>query len=161
MASAGPTDDLTPQERLAISRKALVRNMTSNDRERREAKMAAKAHEVADTGKRTGGNWALLKRGLSSWWYHHPANLAFDVAKPLIGRYAQEHPAKLIGIAAVVGAAAVFFKPWRLISLGSIAVAAVKSSDLTNIVMSMLFQSSQDSQSSQQSQNSKDSSHHE
>ena len=158
MASAGQTDDLTPQERLVISRKALVRNMTSNDRERREAKMAAKAHEVGETSKPSGGNWALLKRGLSSWWYHHPANLAIDVAKPIIGRYAREHPTKLIGIAAVVGAATVFLKPWRLISLGGIAVAAMKSSDLTNIVMSMLFQSSQ---SSQQSQNSKESSQHE
>jgi len=158
MASAGHTEDLTPQERLAISRKALVRNMTSDYRERREAKMAAKALEVGETSKPTGGNWALLKRGLSSWWYHHPANLAIDVAKPIIGRYAQEHPARLIGIAAVVGAAAVFLKPWRLISLGGIAVAAMKSSDLTNIVMSMLSQSSQ---LSQQSQNSNESSHHE
>lgn len=158
MASAGPTEDLTPQERLAISRKALVRNMTSDDRERREDKLAAKVHETGETSKPTGGNWALLKRGLSSWWYHHPANLAIDVAKPIIGRYAQEHPAKLIGIAAVAGAAAVFLKPWRLISLGGIAVAAMKSADLTNIAMSMLSQSSQ---SSQQSQNSKESTYDE
>ena len=155
MASAEQTHELTPQERLAISRKALVRNMTSDDRERREDKMAAKAQELGETSKPAAGNWALFKRGLSSWWYHHPANLAIDVAKPIIGRYAQEHPAKLIGIAALAGAAAVFLKPWRLISLGGIAVAAMKSSDFTNIVVSML------SQSSQQSQNSNESSHHE
>lgn len=153
MASAAPTVDLTPQERLAISRKALVRNMTSDDRERHEAKMAAKAHEVGEASRPSGGNWALFKRGLSSWWYHHPANLAMDVARPIIGRYAQEHPAKLIGIAAVAGAAAVFLKPWRLISLGGIAVAAMKSADLTNIVVSMLSQSSQQSQNFKESSN--------
>ncbi len=155
MSSTVTTDDLTPQERLAISRRAIVRHMTRDEKDRREDDMGPMSEEDLDIRRESGGNWALVKRGLKSWWHHHPANLAIDVAKPIIGSYAKKHPVQLIGIAAAVGAAAVVLKPWRLISLGGIALAAMKSSDVTNIVMSMLLQSSQ------QSQNSTENTHYE
>ena len=155
MASTLKKDDLTPQERLAISRRAIVRNMTIGEKERHEDDVEARAIGDARVDGERGGNWALAKRALKSWWYHHPANLAIDVARPIIGQYAKEHPAKLIAIAFAAGAAAVVLKPWRLISIGSIALAAFKSSDVTNIVMSML------SHSSQQSQNLTENSHNE
>ena len=148
MASTGNTNDLTPQERLVISRRAIVRNMTRDEKERHEDEMDAEVQAGGDSRRGGGGNWGLVKRGLKSWWYHHPANLAIDVAKPIISRYAKDHPVQLIGIAVAVGAVAVILKPWRLISLGGIALAAMKSSDLTNIVMSMLSQSSKESQNS-------------
>ena len=148
--------ELTPQQRLAISRKAIVRHMQRHDRDERDDQHALDnnsksgnanfANELDDDNH---GHWALIKRALKSWWHHHPASIAMDVAKPLIGRYAQEHPVQLIGIAAGVGAAAVVFKPWRLVSVGGIVLAALKSSDLTGIVLSMLTPSNQSSQPSQ------------
>lgn len=148
--------ELTPQQRLAISRKAIVRHMQRHDRDERDDQ------GTIDNQGKTGnfgfadeneddirdgnhGHWALIKRALKSWWHHHPASIAIDVAKPLIGRYAQEHPIQLVSIAAGVGVAAVMFKPWRLVSVGGIVLAAMKSSDLTGIVLSMLSPSNQTS----------------
>ena len=148
MSRNGNTNGLTPQERLVISRRAIVRNMTHDEKERHEDEMNSEVEAEGEVRRDGGGNWGLIKRGLKSWWYHHPANLALDVAKPVISRYAKHHPVQLISIAVAVGAVVVILKPWRLISLGGIALAAMKSSDLTNIVMSMLSQSSKESQNS-------------
>lgn len=156
MPKTPSNEDLTPQERLAISRRAIVRNMTRDERERREDELEARGLDVNAASTEGLGNWQLLKRGLKSWWYHHPANLAIDIAKPIVGGYARAHPYKLLAIAAAAGAASVVLKPWRLISMGGLALAAFKSADLTNIAMSMLAQSSQ-----QQSQYSTESNQNE
>jgi hypothetical protein len=47
-------------------------------------------------------------------------NHLFDVLKPLVQSYTKTNPVKTLGIAAGVGAAMVIFKPWRLITLGSL-----------------------------------------
>lgn len=148
--------ELTPQQRLAISRKAIVRHMQRHDRDEGHERDAIDNKDKSgnfgfadenDDEIRDGnhGHWGLIKRALKSWWHHHPASIAIDVAKPLIGRYAQEHPVQLVSIAAGVGVAAVVFKPWRLVSVGGIVLAAMKSSDLTGIVLSMLSPSNQTS----------------
>lgn len=143
-----PSLELTPQQRLAISRKAIVRHMQRHDRDRghqenlemagRPADFGFTDDDIEDEQDGSRGHWALVKRALQSWWHHHPASIAIDVAKPLIGRYAEQHPVQLVGIAAGVGVAAVVFKPWRLISVGGVLLAAMKSSDLTGIFLSML-----------------------
>jgi hypothetical protein len=80
----------------------------------------------------------LLKRGLRTWWRQHPANFAVSVAQPLLGRYASQSPFRLLAISAGVGAALVVIKPWRLVSLGGIALAALKSSEFSGLLSSML-----------------------
>ena len=141
---------LSPQERLALSRHALMQHMDGDTKRGRVgSKRAAKA--IADDDYSDdypqdeddfGGPWNLLRLALGSWWRQHPASIATDIANPLLQRFAQDKPLQLIGIAAGVGAAAVLIKPWRLISIGSVLWASLKSSDLTGIVASMLLSSS-------------------
>jgi hypothetical protein len=72
------------------------------------------------------------------------------MARPLIGRYAEEKPLQLLGIAAVAGAAAVVLKPWRLVSLGSVLLATLKSSEISGALLSMLSRPSpQDTEQTQ------------
>lgn len=94
-----------------------------------------------------------MKQALATWWHHHPAHMAMDVAKPMLGSYAKSHPVKLMGIAAGVGALAVVLKPWRLVSLGGLLIAAIKSSDLSGAALSMLFKSDPSAQKSDQPDN--------
>lgn len=62
------------------------------------------------------------------------------MAQPVLARYAREKPLQLIGIAVAVGAAAVVVKPWRLISVGAVLAATLKSQDMTRLVMSLMAQ---------------------
>jgi hypothetical protein len=131
---------LTPQQRLANSRNAIVRHMHHSDRDDRQQDTPPQDDERAG-GKRhraSEGKWRGLKRAARSWWYHHPANVALDVAKPLFGKYTRQHPIRVLGIATAAGAAVVLLRPWRLVSMGSLALAAMKSSDITGLVLSVL-----------------------
>jgi hypothetical protein len=60
------------------------------------------------------------------------------LAKPTLKRYAEEKPLQLLGIAAAAGAAAVVLRPWRLVSLGGVLLATLKSSELSGALASML-----------------------
>ena len=138
--SAAASAQLSPQERLAISRRAIVRHMHKNDEH------VEQVSQENDAGKAFGeqssalpsGNWNLFKQAVRSWWYHHPAKIVVEIANPLIGQYAKANPVKLLGVSAGIGAAVVFLKPWRLISVGGILLAAMKSADISGALMSMV-----------------------
>jgi len=49
----------------------------------------------------------------------------------------------------VAGAAAVAFKPWRLVSLGGVLLAALKSSEISGTLLSMLSHPAQGSEQTQ------------
>ena len=142
--------ELSPQQRLALSRRAIVRHMHRNDRPDRQA--TALDHsgysdehvdEDFDSEPPQGsGKWQLIKHTLSAWWRHHPAHLAVEVGKPLLRHYAQDQPMKLIGIAAAVGAATVLLRPWKLVSVGGLLLATLKSSQVTGLALSMLSRNS-------------------
>ena len=131
---------LSPQERLAITRKAIVRYMNKGE----------PAPEDDDAGKAFGdrarsipdSNWGLVKQAFQSWWHHHPASMAVEIANPFLGLYARTHPIKLLAIAAGVGAAAVMLRPWRLLSLGGVALAIVKSPDIAGAVSTLITRTS-------------------
>lgn len=114
---------LTPLERLARSRHAIVRHM-SHDRhsaERayvRDGAGGDAAINPSHTAVQT--TWAVIKQATRAWWRNHPVHVALEVAEPMLGHYAKEHPIKVLGIAAGVGAATVVLRPWRLLSLGSL-----------------------------------------
>lgn len=127
----------TPQERLAISRKAIIRHMgqaeyDENDEDWRDFDDAEQPRPAAD------GTWGLVKHAVLAWWRHHPVGVVFDLAKPVVGKYAKEQPLKLLGIAAGIGAAVALLRPWRLLSLGGVLLATLKSSQLSSGVLSML-----------------------
>lgn len=155
--TAASATQLSPQERLAISRRAIVRHMHRNDSPRQAGQSEHDA-QADDAGTAFGthargvpsGTWGLIKHAVQSWWYSHPANMAVDVAKPLISSYAKAHPLKLLGVAAGVGAAAVLLKPWRLISIGGVLLAMMKSADLSGTVLSMLSRANRQANDAQQ-----------
>jgi hypothetical protein len=53
-------------------------------------------------------------------------NHIFQILQPVVTGYAKTNPMKTLGIAAVIGAAIVVLKPWRLITIGSL-FAVLKS----------------------------------
>lgn len=129
----------TPQERLAISRKAIVRHMTRDD-----ITMARSADEPYEIGDKSGVSsssssyWpSAVARAVRTWWRHHPVSMAVDIAQPVVGRYARGHPFKLLGVAAIAGAAIVVIRPWRLLSVGGLLLAAVKSAAVPSVLMSL------------------------
>jgi len=128
----------TPQERLIASRQAIVKHMTQND------KTLPRSDDPYEIGGGSGSTanrssfWpSALVRAVRTWWRHHPVSMAMDVAKPVVGRYATGHPFKLLGIAAVAGAAIVVIRPWRLLSVGGLLLAAVKSAAVPSVLMSL------------------------
>jgi hypothetical protein len=52
--------------------------------------------------------------------YMQKDNQILHVLQPIVASYAKTNPVITLGIAAGVGAAIVVFKPWRLITLGSL-----------------------------------------
>jgi hypothetical protein len=99
-----------------------------------------------ESGDGSRGKWAAFKHAARTWWHHHPVHVALDVAKPVIGRYAAEKPFRLLVIAAGVGAATVMIRPWRLVSLGGLLLATLKSSGLSNVVLSVLYSAPNDAE---------------
>lgn len=83
--------------------------------------------------------WSAVARGVvRRWWRRHPANAVGQVARPLLERYAREEPAKLIGAAAAAGALAVLVKPWRLLSITAVIAAVIKTSDVADMVTTLM-----------------------
>ncbi|WP_411877342.1 hypothetical protein [Polaromonas sp. YR568] len=140
----------TPQERLANSRKAIVRHMSREQSHDEETQEGTGQDDAAHTG--SGGTWGIFRQAIGAWWHHHPVSVAFSLARPMIGRYAEEKPLQLLGIAALAGAAAVVLKPWRLVSLGSVLLATFKSSEISGALLSMLSRPPQDTEQPQQTQ---------
>ena len=137
----------TPQERLILSRKAIVRHMTRDDDTSqtyaadgsRPYNTNDSASDATGTGNSHGNsNWNLIKKSARAWWHHHPAHVAFDVAKPVVESYTRKHPLQVLGIATGLGAAAVWIKPWRLVSVGGLAALAMRSTNISGAVFSML-----------------------
>jgi len=87
---------------------------------------------------RPSGWFGSASHALRTWWRHHPAHMAVELATPALGAYAEKRPFRLLGIAAVVGAVVVVTRPWRLISVTGLLVAVAKSSQLSGLLMSAL-----------------------
>jgi hypothetical protein len=133
--------ELTPQERLAISRKAIVRHMNRHHRDVEEG-LDSDIDEANGNspGVASSMNNVLdkVKYAARMWWHRHPASAAVELASPLLSDYAKAHPFKLLGISVAAGAAVVVARPWRMISASTLLIAAVKSSGLSNTLFTML-----------------------
>lgn len=136
--SMTPLTELSPQERLANSRKALLRHMSRHRSPENTAlaiELEPSEPPIITPTPSSGQTWRLLKYATHSWWSRHPASAAADLARPLLHDYAQAHPFKLLLISAGVGAAAVVLRPWRMVSAG-LLIRAVKSSGLPGVLLS-------------------------
>lgn len=161
MASA-ERPPLTPQQRLALSRRALVRELNGhgddgNDeaqyRQPRDLEPADDleyAHHGAPAddrhpstarggGRRSNNVWLAVGRSVvERWWRRHPAHAVGQLARPLLERYARKEPAKLMAAAAATGALLVLARPWRLLSATAVLAAVLKTSDVADIVNTLM-----------------------
>ena len=101
--------------------------------QRREAGEPEVAYE--DPGE---GWFGHIKRAVRTWWRHHPAHMGVELATPMLSAYARRKPMQFLGISALVGAALVVARPWRVISATGIVVALLKSSQLSGLLMSAM-----------------------
>ena len=122
---------LSPQERLAISRRALVNQL--------------QGEPAAGTGERPRGSlldgiaWAPVARGVARrWWQRHPLHAAGQLARPVLARYAREQPLKLVAVAAAAGALVVLARPWRVLTASGIAATLFKTSDVAGVVTALM-----------------------
>jgi hypothetical protein len=128
---------LTPQQRLAYSRRALVRQIQGEeDHPPDDATHPPGPPKAAFLGNL---KWSAVARGvLHRWWRRHPANAVGHLARPLLDRYAHEQPIKLVAAAAAVGALVVVVRPWRLLSITAVLAAVLKSSDVADMVTTLM-----------------------
>lgn len=134
---------LTPAQRLQASRHAISTHLQGQGRGRRSDADPASPGGGSDdaAAPRSGPTWwRIARHTLRVWWHNHPAYSAALVAQPLLTRYASDKPLQVVGIAAAVGAAAVLLKPWRLISVGAVLAATLKSQDVSRLLVSLLSQ---------------------
>lgn len=134
-----PEPQLTPQERLTISRKALVKHMSRHRPVHEEPDFLDLQTDAPVSAPVPVGAWSLVKYGIRNWWQRHPASAVVDLARPLLEDYAHDHPFKLLGFSAGAGAAIVVLRPWRMVSAG-VLLAALKSSGLSAALLSGLAQ---------------------
>lgn len=130
---AGPAGDKLARTRLAII-------------EHIEHSLHGKPREQADSAtpeSASHGRWAGLRAAGRDYWEHHPARLALQFAEPAIRGYAHRHPARLLAACAALGALVVLARPWRLVSVTGLLLAAVRSPRLSSMVMSALMAGSE------------------
>lgn len=132
-------------DRLARSRLAIIeqvhrrdrRTGRSDEREQRRARHAA--GETDAPFDAPGAGWfGHVRRALGTWWRHHPAHMGVELATPMLSAYARRKPMEFLGISALLGAALVFVRPWRLVSATGILVALLKSSQVSGLLMSAM-----------------------
>lgn len=84
------------------------------------------------------GRWAGLRAAGREYWAHHPARMATQLATPVVSAYARRHPIRLLAVSAAAGALLVLARPWKLISVTGLALAALRSPQLSSMVLSAL-----------------------
>lgn len=141
---------MTPAEKLARSRLAIIEYLDGGKHRQQQPEEESGPHEgdaaehrakteARVAQRRSGNRWLDGMSGMArNWWAHHPAQLALEMATPSLQAYMRKRPFQVLALSAGVGALLVVTRPWRLISLTTLVVAIVKSSQLSGVVMSAL-----------------------
>lgn len=79
----------------------------------------------------------LLRHGASIWWRHHPAHAAVEVVDSALSHIAYRRPYQMLGVAAGVGALLVLVRPWRMVSITGLALAAVRMTDMRSVLSAL------------------------
>lgn len=129
-------------DKLARSRQAILDHIAR--RERRHDPRMETAGGFAEPGEPPyeddtttdpGSGWfGRMKHAVRTWWRYHPAHMVVDLASPLMREYARRKPVQLLGISLAAGAMLTFARPWKLISVGTILVALLKSGQLSHLI---------------------------
>ncbi len=98
-AMAADRQPLTPQQRLALSRRApWSRSCRRPAPDAGADELYALPAPAVRPAAYDHFAWSSVARGVvRRWWRRHPANAAGQLARPLLERYAREEPAKLVG----------------------------------------------------------------
>jgi hypothetical protein len=127
---------MTPVQRLQASRQAIMARLQAQRPSGQGGWRGTTAR--GDDALPGSGWWSVVRDMLGAWWQNHPAHTAAQVVQPVLSAYAQERPLQVVGIAAGLGAALVVFRPWRLVSIGALVAAALKSPAIPGLFMSLL-----------------------
>ncbi len=99
----------------------------------------ADRQQEEDDAQDYGAGWVgHMRRAVRTWWRYHPAHMVADLASPLFREYARHRPLQLLAISAAAGAVVVIARPWKLISVTTLAVAVLKSSQLSHLLMAAM-----------------------
>jgi hypothetical protein len=130
-------------DKLAQSRRAILEHVARRHRkhdpreetERTYDDMGGYAEDDQEPQDVGDGWFGHMKHAARTWWRYHPAHMAVDLATPMLRSYARRKPGQLLAISLAAGAALTFARPWKLISLTTLAVALLKSSQLSSLLM--------------------------
>lgn len=135
------------RDKLARSRQAILEHMARRER-RHDPRMQSPQGAPEDTGgfmedeepaPPPGGGWfGHFGHAVRTWWRYHPAHMAVDLATPLMRGYARRKPVQMLAISVGLGAALTFARPWKLISVTTLLVALLKSSQLSHLFMAAM-----------------------
>jgi hypothetical protein len=133
-------EHLTPQQRLTVSRQALIAQLYGEQSypDEIDAAEGPRRHRSGNASSRPYSWSAVAGNVVRRWWRRHPANAAGQLALPVLERYAREEPAKLVAVAAATGALVVLVKPWRLLSITAVLAAVLKTSDVADLVTTLM-----------------------
>jgi len=135
---ADSTEILTAQQRLALSRRALMQHLRGDENPYSSGESSPRKVGVVSSlmsGTSYGG---AIRNLLERWWSRHPANAVSQLARPILERYAQQQPVKLMAASAGIGALIFLVKPWRLLSVTALLAAALKTSDIADMVTTLM-----------------------
>ena len=129
-------------DKLARSRQAILEHVAKRHRRHDPREETAQGFAdpegsayAQDDDPDPGSGWfGHMKHVVRTWWRYHPAHMVVDLATPLMRGYAQRKPLQLLGISLAAGAVLTFARPWKLISVGTILVAVLKSGQLSHLL---------------------------
>jgi hypothetical protein len=133
-------------EKLARNRQAILEHIARRQRKHDPREETAQGFagpgaypDQDEDPQDAGSGWfGHLRHAVQTWWRYHPAHMAVDLATPLMRSYARRKPMQLLGISLATGAALTFARPWKLISIGTLLVAVLKSSQLSHLFMAAM-----------------------
>lgn len=138
-------------EKLARSRRAILDHVARRERRHDPRQVGPEGAVPPETEasydpygtyggyEEPGGGWFdRVSHGVRTWWRYHPASSVAELALPLVRGYARRKPAQVLGISFAVGAALMLARPWKLISVTTLLVALLKSSQLSSLLMAAM-----------------------
>lgn len=135
---------LTPQERLAQSRLALLDALLPPPPNPRSPSSGAGVARPARKAAARGASllrklpWLDMGRNMARrWWQRHPLHAAGQLAHPLLQGYASRNPAKLMAGAAAAGSLLALTRPWRLLSGTALLALLLRTSDVADLISTL------------------------
>jgi len=85
------------------------------------------------------GRMGAVGEAAAGYWKNHPVRLAVELATPTLSRFAQRRPVIFLAASAAAGAVIYVTRPWRLISVTGLALAALRSPQVSGALISAFY----------------------